>query len=92
MAYDDKTRLVVAKRYDEDVPLVIAAMPMSTWEIIGEDEWLAWRSKRAKESLSDGAENYELIEVVMDFPASELAAMFPAEIKPTAMTLGSAQE
>jgi hypothetical protein len=37
--YMEKTMLLVAKREDEDYPMVIGAMPRSTWEVFDIEEW-----------------------------------------------------
>ena len=81
--YMDQTRLVVAKREDEKYPLIIAAMPQSTWEIIPVEEWDEWKRERARAFLDDDWTAYDYIEVVITIPTSRLAAMFNArEIVP----------
>lgn len=79
MSYLDKTRLLVAKREDESYPMVIAAMPQSTWEIIPPEEWDAWKRKRGEEMFSDDWTAYDYIEVIATIPNAQLAALFAAQ-------------
>jgi hypothetical protein len=86
----DKTRLLVAKRVEEDRPLVIAAVPEDMWEILPPEEWEVWKEQRAQELLEDWTA-YDYIEVVVTIPSAQLAAMFEArEIAPTSVVLVAA--
>lgn len=86
--YLDKTYLLVAKREDEHYPMVIGAMPFSTWEIIAPDEWDAWKRKRGKEAFSDDWTAYDYVEVIVTIPNAQLAALFAArEITPSAIAI-----
>lgn len=84
--YYDKTRLVVAKREDERYPMVIAAFPESTWEVIPPEEWDAKKRKWAEEFFDADWPLYDYIEVIVTISNAELAAMFAArEITPVAV-------
>lgn len=84
--YLDKTRLLVAKREDEDYPLVIAAMPESTWEVIPPEDWDAWKRKRGEEMFDRDWTAYDYIEVIVTIPNAFLASMFAArEVVPTSV-------
>lgn len=83
----DKTRLLVAKREDEDLPMVIAAMPESTWEIIPVEDWDRWKREAGERAFDADWTAYDYIEVVMSFPVERLAEMFRArEIEPVSVT------
>jgi hypothetical protein len=87
--YLDKTRLLVAKREDEKYPLVIAAMPESTWEVIPPEDWDVWKRKRGEEMFDRDWTAYDYIEVIVTIPNAQLAAMFDArEITPVAVERG----
>ena len=89
MSYLDKTRLLVAKREDEDSPMVIGAMPQSTWEIIPPEDWDAWKRKTAEQFFDADWTAYDYIEVVITIPVGQLAAMFDArEIAPMSVERG----
>ncbi len=83
MSYLDKTRLLVAKREDEECPLVIAAMPNSTWEVMHPEEWDRWKREQAAAAFDDDWTAYDYIEVVITIAVGQLASMFSArEIEP----------
>jgi hypothetical protein len=86
----DKTRLLVAKREDEDYPMVIAAMAETTWEIIPVEDWDEWKRKRAEEYFDSDWTAYDYIEVVITIPNADLLAMFMArEITPASVEVAS---
>lgn len=88
--YLDKTRLLVAKREDEQYPMVIAAMPQSTWEIIPPEDWDAWKRKRGEEMFDRDWTAYDYIEVIVTIPNKDLAAMFEArEIVPAGVEVAT---
>lgn len=76
--YLDKVRLLVAKREDEDWPLVIAAMPESTWEVIPPEDWDKWKREASERMFDDDWTAYDYIEVVAEIPNATLAKMFEA--------------
>lgn len=87
--YAERTRLIVANLPGDDMPMIVAAMPMSTWEVVPEDEYDAWKRTRLTEALADWS-TYDVIEVVMSYPQSKLVEMFNApEVEPSAMELDS---
>jgi len=87
--YLDKTRLLVAKREDEKWPMVIGAMPQSTWEIIPPEDWDEWKRKTAEKFFDADWTAYDFIEVVITIPSEQLAALFDArEIAPTTIEKG----
>ena len=89
--YYDKTRLIVAKREDEEVPMVIAAMPQTTWEVIPVDEWDEWKRKRAEAFFDADWTAYDYIEVVVTIPWQQLAELFNArEVTPVSVERGEA--
>jgi hypothetical protein len=80
----DRTRLLVAKREDEDSTMIVAAMPESTWEIIPPEEWDELMRKRAREFFDDDWTAYDYMEIVVTILQSELLAIFKArEIRPS---------
>jgi hypothetical protein len=84
--YLDKTRLLVAKREDEDAPYIIGAMPQTTWEVFDPEEYDEWKRKTAERFFDADWTAYDYIEVVMVFPNKSLADLFAAcEIRPVAM-------
>lgn len=86
----DKTRLLVAKREDERYPMIIGAMPESTWEVIPPEDWDQWRRKRGEEHFSDDWTAYDYIEVIVTIPNAQLAAMFDArQIEPTSVEVAN---
>jgi hypothetical protein len=92
MTYLDKTRLLVAKREDEDYPYIIAAMPQSTWEVFDVEEWDKWKRDQAKRFFDADWTAYDYIEVVMTFPNSALAGLFAAsEIRPVALEVAPSE-
>lgn len=88
-SYNDKTRLLVAKREDETTPMIIGAFPMSTWEIIPPEEYDELKRTQAEQFFNDDWTLYDYIEVVVTIPCEQLEAMFEArEVVPTAMEKG----
>lgn len=82
----DKTRLVVAKRTDEDYPFVIGGLAESSAEIIGQDEWDEMKREWAERWLGPDAGAYEFVEIVVTIPVADLGALFAArEIMPAAV-------
>lgn len=82
----DKTRLLVAKRFDENYPMIIGAMTESTWEILPVEDWDEWKRKRAMEYFDADWTEYEYVEVIVTIPNSQLADLFSArEITPASV-------
>lgn len=87
MSYLDQTRLLVAKREDEDSPMIVGAYPQSTWEVVPDEDFDRWKRETAESFFGPDWTAYDYLEVVMTFPASKLCAMFEArEIVPASMT------
>lgn len=76
--YLDKVRLLVAKREDEKYPMVIAAMPESTWEIFPPEDWDKWKRKQGETFFDADWTAYDYIEVVAVISNSMLAGLFEA--------------
>lgn len=88
--YMDKTRLLVAKREDERFPMIVAAMPETTWEIIPPDEWDEWKRKAGERMFDRDWTAYDYIEVVITIPSAQLAELFEArEITPTSVEVAT---
>jgi hypothetical protein len=84
--YMDKTRLVVAKRQDEEFPMIIGAIAESTWEIISEEDWNKWKQEMAEKYFDADWTAYDYIDVIMSYPNDKLTALFEARnIVPTGM-------
>jgi hypothetical protein len=83
----DKTRLVVAKRHDEKYPFVIGGVADSSSEIIDQDEWDQIKREWAAKWLGPDASSYEFVEIVVEIPNADLAAMFEARhVVPASVT------
>jgi hypothetical protein len=74
--YFDRTRILIAKRQDEEHPMVIACMPESTWEIISIEEWDEWKRNQAQEFFSSDWTSYDYVEAVITIPNETLADLF----------------
>lgn len=85
--YDDKVRLLVAKREDEDIPYVIAAFPMSTWEIIPPEDWDSWKRERAEAFFDADWTAYDYVEAVVTIPWRDLAQLFAVTVTATDLTV-----
>lgn len=82
--YFDQTRLLVAKREDEESPMVIGAYPQTTWEIVPEEDFDSWKRDTAEAFFGPDWTAYDFIEVIVTIPQQQLAAMFKArEVTPT---------
>ena len=64
----DKTRLVVAKRTDEDYPFVIGGLSEMSSGIIDQGEWDGLKRGWAEKWLGPDAGSYEFMEVVVTIP------------------------
>jgi hypothetical protein len=74
-ALPDEVRAVVVKLDDTERPWIAACMSLGTWDVIGEEDWQAWRSKALDLVLSDW-QSYEVREVVLTVPQDQLDALF----------------
>lgn len=86
----DKTRLVVAKREDEDYPFVIGGVAESSSEIIGQDDWDEMKREWAEKWLGPDVGAYEFVEIVVTIKSAHLAELFAArEITPDRVERGN---
>lgn len=83
MSYLDQTRILVAKREDEPYPTIIGAMSMTTWEIVPQEHFDAWKIRMAKDYFDDDWTAYDYVEAVIEIPWQTLKALFPRVIRPT---------
>lgn len=74
--YLDKVRLVVAKMPDERYPMVVGALPESTWEIIPPEDWDKAKREMAEKWLGPDWTAYDYVEAVALIPNARLADMF----------------
>jgi hypothetical protein len=82
----DKTRLLVARLEGERWPVVVGAIPQTSWGVIPEDEWSRIKREMAEKWLGPDWTAYDYIEVVVTIPAAQLADLFDArEITPLAV-------
>lgn len=78
MSYYEQTRLLVAKREDEEMPYVIAAMPQSTWEVYDPAEYDDWKRNQAKRFFDADWTAYDYVEVIITIPEQQLKDLFEA--------------
>ena len=74
----DKTRVVFAKRVDEDYPFAIGAVSEMSSEVIDQETWDAAKREMAEKWLGPDAGSYEFVEVVVVIQNEKIAAMFDA--------------
>lgn len=82
MSYLDQTKILVAKREDEEYPFIIAAMSMTTWEVVPQEDFDAWKIRMAKDYFEDDWTAYDYVEAIIEVPIATLQALFPAVIIP----------
>lgn len=72
--------LVVKLRDDKfpEQPWIAACMSADTYDVIGEDDWQAWRRKALRMVLADW-EAYDVREVTIRVPQAQLDALFAVE-------------
>lgn len=76
----DQVRAVVVKLSDPDYPeraWVACSMSESTYDIIGEEDWQAWKAKALDLCLADWR-SYEIREVTLHVPQGALDVLFSA--------------
>lgn len=76
--YLDKVRLIAARMEGEKCPSIIGAIAETTWEIIPPEDWDRVRNELAEKWLGPDWTAYDFIEVIVEIPNANLAAMFDA--------------